>query len=106
MAVRLKHKQMLYNSKLFIICLFGIISGFTLMITGNTLNYWLAKEHIDLQLIGIFAFILLPYSISFLWAPIFDTMSLGRFGLLLGHRLSWIILIQLFLALFIFIIST
>lgn len=97
---------MLYNSKLFIICLFGIISGFTLMITGNTMNYWLAKENIDLQLIGIFAFILLPYSISFLWAPIFDTMTLGRFSRLLGHRLSWIILIQLFLALFIFIIST
>jgi PAT family beta-lactamase induction signal transducer AmpG len=96
---------MLHNSKLFIICLFGVISGFTLMITGNTLNYWLAKEHIDLQLVGIFAFILLPYSITFLWAPIFDTIVLWQFGTLLGHRLSWIVLIQLFLALFVFILS-
>ncbi len=96
---------MLNNSKLFIICLFGMISGFTLMITGNTLNYWLSKENIDLQSIGIFAFILLPYSINFLWAPIFDTLSLGRASVLLGHRLSWIVLIQLLLSLFISVLS-
>ncbi|MCC8483178.1 MAG: MFS transporter [Rickettsia endosymbiont of Labidopullus appendiculatus] len=97
---------MLTPSKLFIIWLFGLTSGFTLMITGNTLNYWLAKENIDLQSIGMFAVIAIPYSINFLWAPIFDTVKLGWLSKLLGHRLSWICLIQILLAFAIFLLST
>ncbi len=97
---------MLTHSKLFIIWLFGLISGFTLMITGNTLNYWLAKENIDLQSIGIFAITLMPYSINFLWAPVFDTTHLGRLSRLLGHRLSWICLIQVLLSSSILLLST
>ncbi len=97
---------MLNNYKLLIIWLFGLISGFTLMITGNTLNYWLAKENVDLKSIGIFAFILIPYSINFLWAPFFDSVYLGRLSKILGHRLSWICLIQIFLSITIFALST
>ncbi|MDR0329147.1 MAG: MFS transporter, partial [Rickettsia sp.] len=97
---------MLTPLKLFVIWLFGLTSGFTLMITGNTLNYWLAKENIDLQSIGMFAFIIMPYSINFLWAPIFDTIHLGQLSKLLGHRLSWICLIQILLAFAIFLLST
>lgn len=96
---------MLSNSRLFIAWLFGFISGFALMISGNTLNYWLAKENIDLQTIGIFSFILLPYSINFLWAPIFDTVKLGRLNKIFGHRLSWLFLIGIFLAFAIFALS-
>ncbi|WP_341755902.1 AmpG family muropeptide MFS transporter [Candidatus Tisiphia endosymbiont of Ptychoptera albimana] len=97
---------MLTPLKLFVIWLFGLTSGFTLMITGNTLNYWLAKENIDLQSIGMFAFIIMPYSINFLWAPIFDIIHLGQLSKLLGHRLSWICLIQILLAFTIFLLST
>ncbi|XVN43174.1 MAG: MFS transporter [Candidatus Rickettsia vulgarisii] len=96
---------MLNKYKLFVILLFGLISGFTIMITGNTLNYWLAKENISLQSIGIFSFILLPYSINFLWAPIFDTIKLGYLNRIFGHRLSWICLINILLSLSIFLIS-
>lgn len=96
---------MLSNSKLLVIWLFGLISGFTIMITGNSLNYWLARENIDLESIGIFAFILIPYSINFLWAPIFDTISLGILSKKFGHRLSWILLIQILLSIAIFSLS-
>lgn len=96
---------MLTHSKLFTLWLFGLISGFTLMISGNSLNYWLAKENIDLQSIGIFASILLPYSINFLWAPVFDTIKLGTLGKILGRRLAWLIIIQMILAIFVFILS-
>jgi MFS transporter, PAT family, beta-lactamase induction signal transducer AmpG len=97
---------MLTCSKLLVIWLFGLISGFTLMIPGNTLNYWLAKENIDLQSIGMFTIILIPYSINFLWTPIFDTIKLGWLSKLLGHRLSWICLIQILLAATVFLLST
>ena len=96
---------MLTKNKLFIIWLLGSISGFTLMIGGNTLNYWLAKEQIDLRTIGIFAFISFPYAVNFLWAPIFDTKKLGYLTKVLGQRLSWVVLIQLGLSFNVFILS-
>jgi PAT family beta-lactamase induction signal transducer AmpG len=97
---------MLTTRKLFIIWLFGSISGFTLLISGNTLNFWLTKEQINLESIGIFAFITIPYAINFIWAPIFDAIKLGFLAALLGKRLSWLCVIQFLLALFIFILST
>jgi PAT family beta-lactamase induction signal transducer AmpG len=75
------------------------------MIGGNTLNYWLAKEHIDLRTIGIFAFTSLPYAVNFLWAPIFDTKELGYLSKLFGQRLSWVLLIQIALSINVFILS-
>ncbi|AAU03937.1 AmpG family muropeptide MFS transporter [Rickettsia typhi] len=84
---------MLKNSHVcIIIWLFGFISGFNIMITGNTLNYWFAKKDIALQTIGILSFITLPYSINFLLAPVFDTVQIKCLNKILGHRLSWICL--------------
>lgn len=93
------------SSNLFTVWLFGLISGFTLMLSGNSLNYWLAAENIDLRTIGFFAFISLPYAINFLWAPFFDTRSLGKLTKTLGLRLSWLFPVQLLLAIFVFSIS-
>lgn len=96
---------MLNNSRLCIIWLFGLISGFNLMITGNTLNYWLAKEDIALQTIGILSFITLPYSINFLLAPIFDAVQIKYLNKIFGHRLSWICLTGLVLVFFVYVLS-
>ncbi|MGX6959756.1 MAG: AmpG family muropeptide MFS transporter [Rickettsia endosymbiont of Pentastiridius leporinus] len=96
---------MLNNSNLFIIWLLGFISGFNIMISGNTLNYWLASENIPLQTIGIFAFITLPYSINFILAPIFDTVRIKYLDKIFGHRLSWICLTSISLVLFTYFLS-
>jgi PAT family beta-lactamase induction signal transducer AmpG len=72
------------------------MSGLTLMINGNTLNFWLAKENIDIRTIGIFALIPIPYGINFLWAPIFDVYRLPVLTKVFGNRLAWILLIQIF----------
>ncbi|WP_347938783.1 AmpG family muropeptide MFS transporter [Rickettsia oklahomensis] len=96
---------MLNNSHLCIIWLFGLISGFNLMITGNTLNYWLAKENIALQTIGILSFITLPYSINFLLAPVFDALQIKYLNKRFGHRLSWICVTSSALVLLVYIFS-
>jgi len=96
---------MLNSSRLCIIWLFGLISGFNIMITGNTLNYWLAKENIALQTIGILSFITLPYSINFLLAPIFDSLQIKYLNKIFGHRLSWICLTGLVLVFFVYVLS-
>lgn len=87
------------------IWLLGFISGFTLMISGSTLNYWLADQNIDLKTIGIFAFISLPYAVNFLWAPVLDTKALGYLSRRFGQRLSWIIVIQVALSISILMLS-
>lgn len=96
---------MSYVTNLSIIWLFGLISGFNLMITGNTLNYWLAKENIALQTIGILSFITLPYSFNFLLAPITDTIKIKYLNRIFGHRLSWICLTSTILIFFTYILS-
>ncbi len=70
---------------------FGFISGFLLLVTGNTLNYWLAKEGCNLEVIGFFSLVSLPYAINFLWAPFLDRVKLSFIKLNINNRLKWII---------------
>ncbi|WP_342225428.1 AmpG family muropeptide MFS transporter [Rickettsia endosymbiont of Urophora cardui] len=93
------------SRSLSIIWLFGLISGFNIMITGNTLNYWLAKENTALQTIGLLSLITLPYSINFLFAPIFDSLKIKYLDKIFGHRLSWICLTSIALVFFVYILS-
>ena len=97
---------MIGKKKLFVIWLIGLMSGFTIMITGNTLNFWLAREGVDIKTIGIFALISLPYAINFIWAPVFDTHSIPFLSKMVGYRTSWVIIIQLLLCAAVFLIST
>jgi len=96
---------MLLPKKLIIIALLGMISGFTLMISGNSLNFWLAKEGEDVTIIGIFTLVSLPYAINFIWAPLFDYVKLPFLSKKLGHRLSWIFLLHILLSINIYILS-
>lgn len=88
------------------IWLFGFMSGFTIMISSYTLNYWLSDASINLTTIGIFSLISLPYAINFLWAPIFDLYRLPYFfNNIKYHRISWLILMQISLSASVFLIS-
>jgi MFS transporter, PAT family, beta-lactamase induction signal transducer AmpG len=95
----------LTTPQLLTLSLLGLMSGFTLMLTGSTLNYWLSQEGISLPTIGAFSLILLPYSINFLYAPLFDIVTLGRLGHYLGPRMAWIGMIQLLLILTVLLLS-
>lgn len=89
----------------FIVFIFGFISGFILLISGNTLNFWLSSLKIDITAIGLFSFISIPYAICFLWSPIFDKIHLPYFSTRFGHRLSWIYFLQILLAISVYIIT-
>ena len=93
------------SKNLYIIWLFGAISGFTLTVSGNTLNFWLAAENIDIRTIGIFALISIPYAVNFLWAPIFDLKRVPILSNYLSNRIAWVCAIQIFLSMFIFLLS-
>lgn len=92
----------IFSRKMLVTLLLGFSSGLPLLLTGGTLKTWLAREGIDIKTIGYFAWVGLPYSLKFLWAPLIDRWTLSRFG----RRRSWIILMQIALALSVFAIGT
>jgi PAT family beta-lactamase induction signal transducer AmpG len=89
-----------------IVWLFGLMSGFTIMLSGYTLNYWLSFEKIDIRTIGAFSLVSLPYAINFTWAPLFDTKKIPILYSAFGQRLSWLLLVQLLLSAAVYLIST
>ena len=73
---------------------YGFASGLPYVLIFITLTAWLRDVGIDLSLIGFISWIMLTYSLKFLWAPFVDrspTKLFKRFG----HRRSWIITMQL-----------
>jgi PAT family beta-lactamase induction signal transducer AmpG len=65
-----------------------------LLLTGSVLQAWLKDGGINLTDIGLFALVGLPYTLKFLWAPLFDRYVLPGFG----RRRGWLIAMQLALA--------
>jgi PAT family beta-lactamase induction signal transducer AmpG len=94
------------RKKFLIVWLFGLMSGFTIMLSGYTLNYWLSFEKIDIRTIGAFSLVSLPYAINFTWAPLFDTKKIPLLHSVFGQRLSWLLLAQLLLSAALYLIST
>jgi len=78
--------------------LMGFASGTPLLLTGSVLQAWLKDGGVDLTSIGLFALVGLPYTLKFLWSPLFDRYSLP----LLGRRRGWLALMQVCLALALF----
>jgi MFS transporter, PAT family, beta-lactamase induction signal transducer AmpG len=89
-----------------IILVMGFASGLPLLLTLSTLSYWLATTNTDLTTIGLFAAAGTPYGWKFLWSPIIDQVRLPVLGGLLGHRKSWLFVLQLLLAASIFALGT
>ena len=58
--------------KMLITLAMGFISGVPLLLTITLLQAWLTDEGISKSTIGLFALVGLPYSLKFLWAPLFD----------------------------------
>ena len=72
---------------------YGFASGLPYVLIFITLTAWLRDAGVDLSLIGFISWIMLTYSLKFLWAPFVDrapTKVFKRFG----HRRSWIITMQ------------
>lgn len=88
-----------------LVSLFGFISGFLLLITGNTMNFWLSKYGASKEIIGLFSLVSLPYALNFLWAPIFDRVRLDFISLKINFRLKWIILLHSIGAFLVLLIS-
>jgi PAT family beta-lactamase induction signal transducer AmpG len=89
----------------FALWLIGCISGLSLVITSATLSFWLAKEQVSNTNIGLFSLVALPYCINFIWCPILDRFKLPILGDIVGHRLGWVIFLQVILSIAVFMLG-
>ena len=71
----------------------GFVSGVPLLLTITLLQAWLTDEGISKSTIGLFALVGLPYSLKFIWAPIFDYFTISK----LGRRRGWLLVTQILL---------
>ncbi len=78
------------EKKMVITLVMGFVSGVPLLLTITLLQAWLTDTGIAKSTIGLFALVGLPYSLKFLWAPIFDRYIINA----LGRRRGWLIVSQ------------
>ena len=79
--------------KMAAILLLGFGSGLPLYLTNRTLQAWMTLEGVDLSTIGLFSLVGLPFSLKFLWAPLFDRYVPP----FLGRRRGWLLITQILL---------
>lgn len=79
------------SKKIVTLGILGVSSGAPLPLTASTLQAYLTVYGIDLRLIGLFSSLSFPYTLKFLWAPIFDRISAP----FIGRRRGFILLSQL-----------
>lgn len=99
----IKTKSLLFypflKRKMLVMSFLGFSSGLPLPLSSGTLQAYLSIFGVDIKTIGIFGLVGLPYTLKFLWAPIFDRFSVP----ILSRRRGWILLTQIVLAILIFI---
>ncbi len=91
----------IFSGRMLFALLMGFASGLPLLLTGSVLQAWLKRSGIDLTSIGLFALVGLPYTLKFLWAPLFDRYLPP----LLGRRRGWLLVMQVALAAALFALS-
>lgn len=79
-----------FSGRMLISALMGFACGLPLLLTGSLLQAWMTEEGVDLATIGLFAFVGLPYTLKFLWAPVLDRYT----PRLLGRRRGWLVMAQ------------
>lgn len=84
----------IFSGRMLVALLMGFASGLPLLLTGSVLQAWLKSGGIDLKAIGLFALVGLPYTLKFLWSPLFDRYSPPLFG----RRRGWLAVTQVALA--------
>lgn len=85
--------------------LYGFICGMSLLLSGNTLNFWLASSNIDIKIIGFFAWVALPYSLKYILAILIDKYPIPYLHKIIGWDKAWLLFSQLMLSILLIISS-
>jgi PAT family beta-lactamase induction signal transducer AmpG len=91
--------------EIFVIFLLGISSAIPLALLLTNLKALLYDSGFDLRAIGFSGIVISTYSIKFLWSPLIDNVKLPFLYKKFGLRRSWMLLMQILLAIFILILG-
>jgi len=83
-----------FDQRMIKILLLGAISGFPWVIIGSSLSLWLKEDGLSRSTIGWAGLIFAVYAFNYLWAPIIDRVRIPWLTNKIGHRRSWIVLMQ------------
>jgi PAT family beta-lactamase induction signal transducer AmpG len=86
--------RLFLSPRMWLAGLMGFASGLPLLLTLSVLQAWLKAEGVDLATIGFIGLVGLPYTLKFLWAPLFDRYIPSS----LGRRRGWLVIFQVLLA--------
>ena len=82
-----------FKKKIIVSMIMGFVAGVPLLLTITVLQAWLTDANVSRSTVGLFLLVGLPYSLKFLWAPIFDRFIISR----LGRRRGWLLVNQILL---------
>ena len=88
-----------FDKRMLRILLLGAISGFPWVIIGSSLSLWLKEDGLSRSTIGWAGLIFAVYAFNYLWAPLIDRVRIPFLTKKLGHRRSWIVIMQLIILL-------
>ena len=74
------------------VSLLSFSSGLPLGLVWIAIPTWLAREGVDIKIIGLFTLAQAPWSFKFLWSPFMDRYALPFARL--GRKLGWMLLTQ------------
>ena len=84
-----------FDKRMLKILLLGSISGFPWVLIGSSLSLWLKEDGLSRSTIGWAGLIFGVYAFNYLWAPLIDRIQIPFLTKKIGHRKSWIVLMQL-----------
>ncbi len=101
-AKRLKAFEVYLDKRVIAVLFLGFSSGLPILLILKTLSAWLADVEVDKSTIGLFSFVLAPYTFKFVWAPFMDRVPLPPLTTMFGRRRGWLLLTQVCLMIAIF----
>lgn len=81
----------------------GFSSGLPILLVLTTLSTWLREEGVSRSTIGLFGFVMAPYALKFIWAPLVDRMPIPGLTAMMGRRRSWMLIAQIALVIVIYL---
>jgi PAT family beta-lactamase induction signal transducer AmpG len=90
-----------FHPRILVVMCLGFSSGLPRLLVASTLGALLTDSGVEMATIGLFAYVALPYSFNFIWAPLVDRFSIPVLSGKMGHRRSWMLVIQFCLLLLI-----
>lgn len=92
---RLRFREIFSDTRLALMLGLGFGSGLPLLLVLGTQTLRLAEAKVPVQTIGLMAWVALPYSLKFFWAPVVDEKDVPWLSQRLGRRRAWLLLAQL-----------